>query len=439
MPAVIMPKMGDAMEEGTLLKWLKNEGDAVAVGDPLAEIETDKATVEITAEEAGTLSQRIAGEGDSIPIGKPIAMILAEGESAPPAAPEGAARAPEQPRQQEAQAPARGEGGETTHGAAAAEQRRPASSPAAPAGQPDGRAAAEGRVKASPLARRIAQEHEIDLAEIRGSGPGGRIVREDVEAALRQAREGVGRPAAAPPAAAPPATPTAAPGGKTLPLSRMRAAIGRQMVTSKTTIPHYYVSAEVDMTEALAWRKRLNEAVAADGYKVSVNDMVVKACGLALAKFPMFNASIADDRIQLHDDVNISIAVALDEGLLGPVVRNVDKKSLGAVAREAAELVGRAREGKLKPDEFAGGTFTVSNLGPFGVDTFIAIVTPPQGAVLAVGSSVQKAVVVDGAVAIRDRMTVTISADHRITDGADGAKFVNEVRRLLENPLALLM
>ena len=219
----------------------------------------------------------------------------------------------------------------------------------------------------------------------------------------------------------------------------MRNAIARQMVDSKTTIPHFYVSVEVDMTEALAWRKRLNEAAAADGYKITVNDMIVKACGLALAKFPNLNSSFGGDHIIMHDEINISIAVALKEGLIAPVVRGVDKKSLGTVAREANDLVSRAREGKVTPAEYSGGTFTVSNLGPFGVETFIAIVTAPQAAALAVGSSAQKAVVVNGEIVIRDRMNITLSADHRLTDGAEGAQFVSEIRRLLENPLALLM
>jgi len=219
----------------------------------------------------------------------------------------------------------------------------------------------------------------------------------------------------------------------------MRAAIGRRMVESKTTIPHFYVSAEVDMTEALAWRKRLNDAAQAEGYKITVNDLIVKACGLALTKFPNINASFGGDHIEVHDQIDVSIAVALKEGLIAPVVRGVDKKSLGAVAREAADLVGRAREGKLTPDEFSGGTFTVSNLGPYNVETFIAIITPPQAAALAIGSSAQKAVVVNGEIVIRDRMNITISADHRVTDGAEGAQFVSEVRRLLENPLMLLM
>jgi len=302
----------------------------------------------------------------------------------------------------------------------------------------------------SPLARRIAQEHEIDLRGVHGSGPNGRIVREDVEAALR-APQANATPAASTQQATPTPTPAAADapvqspapqvedGDERVSLSRMRTAIARQMSVSKSTIPHFYVSAEVDMTEALAWRKRLNEAAAAEGYKITVNDMIVKAAAMALVKYPNLNASFGGDHIVMHRHVNISIAVALKEGLIAPVVRDVDKKSLGTVAREANDLVGRARAGKVTPAEYSGGTFTVSNLGPFGVDTFIAIVTAPQGGALAVASSAQQAVVVDGEIVIRDRMNITLSADHRITDGAEGAQFIGEVRRLLENPLALLM
>jgi pyruvate dehydrogenase E2 component (dihydrolipoamide acetyltransferase) len=455
MPTVIMPKMGDAMEEGTVVKWLKAEGDTVAKDEPIAEIETDKATLELTAEYAGTLSKRIAGEGESVAIGKPIATIIGAGESPEPDP--GPAPAPTQ--QAQAAPPAaqgRAEGGETTHGAIAEDTApsqqgtvnggsapKGAEAPAAPAPAGSG-----DRIKASPLARRIAQEHEIDLRNVRGSGPNGRIVREDVEAALRQP-QGDTQPQAATAAPAPQQdeqaapTQTAAPqsgaGDRQVPLSRMRNAIARQMVTSKTTIPHFYVSVEVDMTEALAWRKRLNEAAAADGYKITVNDMIVKACGLALAKFPNLNSSFGGDHIVMHDEINVSIAVALKEGLIAPVVRGVDKKSLGTVAREGQRSRQSRPRGEAYPGGILGGTFTVSNLGPFGVETFIAIVTAPQAAALAVGSSAQKAVVVDGQIVVRDRMNVTLSADHRLTDGAEGAQFVSEVRRLLENPLALLM
>ncbi len=443
MPTVIMPKMGDAMEEGTVVKWLKAIGDQVAKNEPIAEIETDKATVELTADYVGTLSKRFAGEGESVAIGKPIAVITGEGETADEGDAAGAAApVPAAPM-------GKAEGGETTHGVIAEEPAPPQRTQgAAPAPAP-----AEGeRLKVSPLARRIAQEHEIDLRGVRGSGPNGRIVREDVEAALRAPEASAAPAVSAPQATAPVPTPAPAAdapvqspapqvedGDERVPLSRMRTAIARQMSVSKSTIPHFYVSAEVDMTEALAWRKRLNEAAAADGYKITVNDMIVKAAGLALVKYPNLNASFGGDHIVMHKHVNISIAVALQEGLIAPVVRDVDKKSLGTVAREANDLVSRARGGKITPTEYSGGTFTVSNLGPFGVDTFIAIVTAPQGGALAVASSAQQAVVVDGEIVIRDRMNITLSADHRITDGAEGAQFIGEVRRLLENPLALLM
>ncbi len=434
MPTVIMPKMGDAMEEGTVVKWLKAIGDQVAKNEPIAEIETDKATVELTADYVGTLSKRFAGEGESVAIGKPIAVITGEGESAD--------EGDEAPAPVPAAAQGKAEGGETTHGAITEAPAPPQQTQqAAPTPAPS-----EGeRLKVSPLARRIAQEHEIDLRGVRGSGPNGRIVREDVEAALRAPQtagaQGAAVPAPAPTADAPVQSPApqVEEGDERVSLSRMRTAIARQMSISKSTIPHFYVSAEVDMTEALSWRKRLNAAAAADGYKITVNDMIVKAAALALVKYPNLNASFGGDHIVMHGHVNISIAVALKEGLIAPVVHDVDKKSLGTVARETHDLVGRARDGKITPAEYSGGTFTVSNLGPFGVDTFIAIVTAPQGGALAVGSSAQQAVVLDGAIVVRDRMNITLSADHRITDGAEGAQFVGEVRRLLENPLALLM
>lgn len=441
---VLMPKMGYDMTEGRILHWLKKEGEAVERGQALAEIETDKATIEIEAFASGTLGQIIAKEGDTIPVGQKIAVILGEGESANGGATSAPPAAAEQPRQD-----ARGEMEDMGGNAPAqAQEALPNAGQATPAGAQTLEAIAEpagpeGRLKASPIARRIAQEHDIDLRSVQGSGPGGRIVREDVEAAIRQPKAApAAAPAQAPAAAAAPAPAPAAPleaSDRQVPLTRMRQAIARRMTESKSTIPHFYVSAEVDMTEALAWRKRLNDAAQADGYKITVNDMIVKACGMALTKFPNINASFGGDHMIMHDRIDISIAVALKEGLIAPVVRNVDRKSIGVIARETADLVARARDGKLTPDEFSGGTFTVSNLGPFGVDTFIAIVTAPQAAALAVGSSEQRAVVVDGEIVIRDRMNITISADHRVTDGAEAAQFVGEVRRLLQNPLALLM
>jgi pyruvate dehydrogenase E2 component (dihydrolipoamide acetyltransferase) len=449
---VLMPKMGYDMTEGRILRWLKQEGEAVERGQALAEIETDKATIEIEAFATGTLGQILGKEGDTVPVGQKIAVILGEGESAPAAPANGAAakteaRADAQADADQAQQDARREMEDMGGNAPAQAQpvnpnegQRTVAGATTTATQGVAPAESGERIKASPIARRIAQEHEIDLRQIAGSGPSGRIVREDVEALLRDRRA---QPAAAPAAAPAPAAPAPAVadgvGGQQVPLTRMRQAIARTMTASKTTIPHFYVSAEVDMTEALAWRKRLNDAAAADGFKISVNDMVLKACAAALVKFPNINASFGGDHILLHDHVNISIAVAIEGGLISPVLHNVEQKSIGQIARETADMVGRAREGKLRADEYSGGTFTVSNLGPFNVTEFIAIITPPQAAALAVASSAQKAVVVDGQVAIRDRMTITISADHRVTDGAEAAQFVGEVRRLLENPLAMLM
>ncbi len=439
MPAVIMPKMGDAMEEGTVLKWLKAEGDTVAKDEAIAEIETDKATLELTAEYAGVLSKRIASEGESVAIGKPIAMITGEGETPEPA-PEAKAQAAEPEPQPEAQSTAKAEQAPTEEpptedsGSPAASDEEEQPAPAKGERQPATTQVHEsgGRIKVSPLARRIAQEHDIDLSKVPGSGPNGRIIREDIEAYLKQPQAAAATTSATP-------APTTTRGTRDIPISRMRNAIARQMVLSKTTIPHFYVSLDVDMTEALKWRKQINEMAEAKGYKVTVNDMVVKACGLALTKFPNLNATFGGDKITYNDEINISIAVAMEGGLIAPVVRGVDKKSLGVLAQETNELVGRAREGKLAPAEYSGGTFTVSNLGPFNVDTFIAIVTPPQAAALAVASSIPKVVVVDGQMVIRDQMTISLSADHRLTDGAEGAQFVSEIRRVLENPLALLI
>lgn len=448
---VLMPKMGYDMTEGRILRWIKSEGDAVRRGEPIAEIETDKVNIEIEAFAEGTLGAIVQPEGEMVAVGAKIATILGEGESgngaAQPAETKGAApaappqeTAPQQPsaaqspaRAEKTPAPGSGEGGE------AAPVTRHETTGAVPAPSAVGNGE---RLKVSPLARRLASERGIDLRQVRGSGPGGRIVREDIEAFAQAQPAATAAPAAAPaerPAPTRPAPPTTSPAGaQRQPLTRMRSAIARRMVESKTTIPHFYVSAEIDMTEALRWRKELNDAAAGE-YKITVNDMVVKACAMALTKFPNLNASFGGDHIALHPSIDISIAVALPEGLIAVVVREADQKSLGRIARETADMVGRAREGKLQPEEFSGGTFTVSNLGPYDIETFIAIVTPPQTGALAVGSSRQKAVVVDGEIVARDRMNATISADHRVTDGAEAARFVGEVRRLLEHPLLLLM
>ncbi|MCW3062497.1 MAG: Pyruvate/2-oxoglutarate dehydrogenase [Capsulimonas sp.] len=419
MSEVIMPKMGDAMEEGTLLQWLKPDGATVSIGDVIAEIETDKSNVEVEAEEAGVLHTQVQ-PGAVVPVGQPIAII---GDK--PAAVAAAPAAAPAPKPAEA-APAAPKGVETSTWKPA----RPAAPvTAAPAGG-NGRE----RLKASPLARRVAREQGVDIARVSGTGPNGRIIEADVTDFLKTASSA---PAAAPVAAtaSAPAAPAAAP----IKLSAMRRTIAKRMVESKTTIPHFYITAEVDMTEALALREKLN-AYDETLVKISLNDFVVKASAKALVKVPGANASFKDDSIVPGNGINVGIAVALDDGLIVPVVRGADQLPLRKLAQNAKELIKKARDGKLVPNDYTGGTFTVSNLGGFDVENFIAIIDPSQGAILAVSSIVKKPVVLaDGVtIAVRDRMNITFSGDHRVMDGAVGAKLLQEIKRVLQNPLALL-
>lgn len=406
MHTIIMPKMGDAMEEGTLVRWLKQEGDVVKEGEPIAEIATDKATIEIEAPGSGILKGIRVAEGAVVPINTPLAYIVAEGESVP-----GDQAAPAPPP------------------AAAKEAPAPATSPAA-VSQP---VSTDGdRVKASPLARKIAREHGIDLRLIQGTGPQGRIVERDVLAYL-EAQKAVPTP---PPAPAPTPAPAPAVAGRAEPLSRLRQITAQRTTEAKQTIPHFYLTMEIDMEEALALRAKLNQAD--ESLKVSVNDMVVKACAVALEKFPMVNASFQNNQLVYPDGIHVGIAIAVDEGLLVGVVRHCEQKSLRRIAQEAQALVQKAREGKLMPDEMTGNTFTVSNLGMFGIDEFSAIINPPASAILAVGA-VKKVPVVadDGSIVARSRMRVTLSCDHRVFDGATGARFLQELKRVLENPLLM--
>ncbi|BDI31054.1 acetyltransferase component of pyruvate dehydrogenase complex [Capsulimonas corticalis] len=417
MSEVIMPKMGDAMEEGTLLQWLKPDGSTVAVGDVIAEIETDKSNVEVEAEEAGVLHTQVQ-PGAVVPVGQPIATI---GDKA--AAPAKPAEAPKAV----AAAPAAPKGVETSTWKPA----RPAAPVSAPtAGNNNGRE----RLKASPLARRVAREQGVDIARITGSGPNGRIIEVDVTDFLKTAATA---PAAAPVATSSPAP--AAPAAAPIKLSAMRRTIAKRMVESKTTIPHFYITAEVDMTEALALREKLN-AYDETLVKISLNDFVVKASAKALVKVPAANASFKDDSIIPGNGINVGIAVALDDGLIVPVVRGADQLPLRKLAQNAKDLIKKARDGKLLLNDYTGGTFTVSNLGGFDVENFIAIIDPSQGAILAVSSIVKKPVVLaDGVtIAVRDRMNITFSGDHRVMDGAVGAKLLQEIKRVLQNPLSLL-
>src|SRR5919199_1339359 len=429
MPNITMPKMGFDMEEGTIVRWLKKVGDEVKKGEPIAEIETDKVTIEIEAFDSGKLTKIVADEGAVVPVGQPIAVLDGEGEGAP--APQAAA-GPETPSAQQ--------------GAVASpigEHMEPV------AGRADG-----AQVKASPVAKRLARENGLDLAQIRGSGPGGRIVKEDIEQALRTgARPAAPQPQPVAPLAAPtqpvpvqqqapapqPApqpAPPPQPGARREPMTRLRQTIARRMVQAKTQIPHFYVSMAIDMTAAMQLRKQLN---AMEGVRISVNDMIVKACALALQQFPILNASFAEDGVDYHDYINISIAVATDNGLLAPAVTDVDKKSLGIVANEARELIERTRNGKATPDELGRGTFTVSNLGMYGVDEFIAIINPPQAAIVAVGAAADTPVVKDGQVTIAPIMKATISCDHRVGDGALAAQYMQALKGLLESPMRLLI
>ncbi len=409
---VTMPKMGFDMVEGKLLRWLKKVGDPVKAGEPLAEIETEKVNIEFEAPASGVLKAVLIQEGTTVPVGTPIAIIGAPDEPVelPSAAPAQAPAAPPAPP------PA---------GPAPAPAPAPAPSPAAPPP-----AAPGGRVKASPLARRLAREAGIDLREIPGTGPGGRVVKRDIDRYL-QARAPMPPPAAAPALA--PAPPPAA-----VPVSPLRQAIARRMTASKQNVPHFYITVEVDMDEAMAWRARINEALGERG-KVSVNDLVVKAAALALREFPALRSSYQEGGIVRHDAIHIGIAVALEEGLITVVLRDADKKPLAQIARESKELVERARSGKVRPEDIEGSVFTVSNLGMYEVEHFIAIINPPEAAIMAVGSVREVPVVKNGQLTVGQRMKVTVSADHRVTDGAEVARFLQVFRRYLENPLLLLI
>jgi len=451
---VVLAKLSPTMEEGTIVRWAKNEGDPVKVGDVLAEIETDKANMEMEALGAGVLRKVLVPAGGKAPVGALIGVIAEPGEDIGPtlakaeaeaAAPEAAPKAEAEKESEDAAEPA---AAAPPRPAAAARESEPAPergpspnprteslppAPTAPRQAPS--AGGEGRVKASPLARSMAAERRIPLESVAGSGPGGRIIKRDIEAWSGGARPARTEGAAPAPAAPAPTGPQVAP-GQELPLSSMRKTIAKRLVESKFTAPHFYVTMEIDMGQAAGLREQLQRAAEA---KVSYNDLVVKACAKALTRFAMVNASWAGDRIVTHAEVNVGVAVALPDGLITPVVRNADRKSVVEIGREIKELAGRARERKLKPEEFSGSTFTVSNLGMMDVTEFTAIINPPDSAILAVGAVRKVPVVVDDALAVGYRMNVTLSSDHRVIDGALAASFLQEVRRLLENPFTLFV
>jgi len=413
-----MPRLSDTMTEGVIAKWHKKVGDLIKPGDLLAEIETDKATMEFEAPIGGALLYIGAPEGKPIPIGAPIAIIGKPDEDISALLNQGASPAP--PESVTSPVPAQPQPAATPPPPAEA----PARVPASPAlGAPP----AETRLKASPLARSMAQKAGIDLHQVHGTGEGGRIIRRDVEAYLSHA-------VATTPVATP-AQPAAAP-YQEVPLSQMRKTIARRLTASMQEAPHFYLTRAVSMEAAATWREKLN---ALSPHKISFNDLIIKAVAMALRKHPYLNAAWMGDHIRLYQEIHIGFAVAVEEGLIVPVLRHADRKGLSEIAAETVLLAQKARERKLAPEEYTGSTFSISNLGMFGIEEFTAVINPPEAAILAVGAIQPTPVVKDGQVVVERRMRVTLSCDHRVVDGATGAAFLETFTQLLEEPARLLL
>jgi pyruvate dehydrogenase E2 component (dihydrolipoamide acetyltransferase) len=425
---VTMPSMGFDMTEGKVARWLKKIGDAVTRGETIGEIETEKATVDLAAPVDGVFAQILVEPGNTVPVNTPIAVIAAPGETLGAPAPQTKA-APE---------------------TQVAPSTPSASTTAAPAAAVATAPKDDGRIKVSPLARNLAKAAGIDLNTLKGTGPGGRIIERDVEQAIA-AKKAAPAPAAAPSPAAPMPTPPPAPisprvagegqavrSGEQA-LSKMRQTIARRLLESKQTIPHYYLTMEINMGEAMKLREQLNAMAASDAEKLSVTDLIVAAAARTLQKFPNVNAYFQGDRIAYNDAINVGVAVAVEDGLLTPVLHNADQKSLKQIAVETKELAARARANKMKPEDLGPGTFTISNLGMYGIDEFSAIINPPESCILAVGAVKKTPVVVNDSISVAQMMKVTLSADHRIVDGALGAQFLQALKKLLENPVNLLL
>jgi pyruvate dehydrogenase E2 component (dihydrolipoamide acetyltransferase) len=408
---VLMPALSPTMKEGKVVKWLKKVGDKVSSGDAIAEVETDKSNLEVEAYDDGTLTKILVDADQVAQVGAPIAYISGKAGKAAPAASKPAAPAPAAPK---AEAPK-------------------AEAPKAEAAAPRP-AQAGGRVRASPLARKMASSQGLDLAAVHGSGPLGRVVKRDIEAALSQgpAAAKKGPEASAAPARA--AAPGSRPAPKTLPISNMRKVISQRMSEVKPGVPHFYLTVDVEMDAAMKIR---DEAKALES-KVSVNDIIVKAVAVALRRSPKMNVSLQGNNILQFATADVGIAVAIEDGLITPIIKDADQKGLQTISAEARELAERARKKALKPDEYTGGSITVSNLGMYGIDQFVAVINPPQAAIIAVGAVADKAVVRDGQLAVRKILTVTLSGDHRVIDGATGAEYLRELKNLLEHPMRLL-
>ena len=445
---VVMEALSPTMEEGRLVKWLKNEGDAVKSGDPIAEVETDKAVMELVARADGVLRKRILGEGTAAPVGQLVGVIgtadenidaLVAGAGAPPSpatpAEQAVAKVPETAGASSVPpnaAQSQGEASMPPHQATGAAPQSPGPGAPAPAPNADagnGGQGNGGRVKSSPLARRLASERGVDLGAMQGSGPGGRIIKRDIETAAAGGGQAAAR-------AATTVRPRSDADFDDIALTQIRKTIARRLAESIGPIPTFYLTAEIDLSKASELRDAMLET--GEEYKVSFNDIILKAVATALAQHPEVNAHWLGDKIRYHNRVHLGMAVATDDGLIVPVIFDADQKRMSEISAEAKGLAKKARERKLKPEEYTGSTFSVSNLGMFGIDQFTAIINPPEVGILAIGAVDEKPIVVDDEIIVQKRMRITMSCDHRVVDGAVGAKFLQTLRRMLENPLMLV-
>jgi pyruvate dehydrogenase E2 component (dihydrolipoamide acetyltransferase) len=457
---ILMPALSPTMTEGTLSRWLKKEGEQIRAGDVIAEIETDKATMEVEAVDEGVLGKILVGDGtENVKVNQPIGVLVEKGEQVPTGAGEAAAAPAAKPPAKQSEAPQ-----QVAPNRADPVAEAPKAAPTGPSAQekapPDAKSAAQagnghdaegGRIFVSPLARRMAQQAGIDLAALKGSGPNGRIVKADIEAAQQR---GTAAPAAVQPAAVAPApaapAPVAAPASQmtisaphhAVPNSSMRKVIARRLTQAHQTTPFFFVTMDIEIDALLKLREDLNARSPKDGpsaFRLSVNDLVIKAAALTLRRVPQLNATYTDDATLFYDDVDISVAVSLPEGLITPIVRKADQKGLASISNEMKELIGRAKTNKLKPEEFQGGGFSISNMGMFGVAQFTAIINPPQAAILAVAAGQQRPVVKNGALAVATIMTCTLTVDHRVADGALGAQWMAAFKAIVEDPLSLML
>lgn len=431
---IFMPALSPTMEKGTLAKWLVKEGDSVESGDVIAEIETDKATMEVESIDDGTVAKILVAEGtDDVPVGKIIAMLAEEGEDVSDI------EAP--PESKQTAAPEKEPEGKKEEDKSSSESEDKPARTERKSEKPDG-----DRIKASPLAKRIADQEGLDLKAVEGTGPSGRIVKRDIEAAMEA---GDAKAKAASPAAEKGVVSKAIPAPEYGPhddipyreerLSNMRKTIARRLTESKTTVPHFYLTIDCELDKLLAQRKDLNTKLADSGVKLSVNDFIIRATALALKKVPAANVQFAGDKMYWYERADISVAVAIEGGLVTPVVRGADNMGLSEISNTVKDLATRARDGKLMPEDYAGGSFSISNLGMFGIREFSAVINPPQGAILAIGAGEQRAVIKDGAVAVATVMSCTMSCDHRAVDGAVGAEFLAAFKGYIEDPITMLL